>query len=66
MSMTLPANAKIAAEAPSIPVPRGKKAGPRMKLRKPPVKKIARSLSEPTLFSRVFPKTNRKSMLPTR
>ena len=60
------AAAKIAAEAPSIPVPRGMKTTPRMKLAKPPVKKIMRSLRGPTGFSKVFPKTNRKSRLPNR
>jgi hypothetical protein len=35
-----------------------------MKLNIPPVKKTIKSLPGPTVFSNVFPKTNRKSMLP--
>ena len=37
-----------------------------MKLDIPPVKKTIKSLRGPTVFSKVFPKTNRKSMLPNR
>jgi hypothetical protein len=35
-----------------------------MKLSIPPVKKTIKCLRGPTVFSKVFPKTNRKSMLP--
>ena len=65
-SITHAASVKIAAEAPSIPVPSGIKGRLRMKLSIPPVKKTIKSLPGPTVFSNVFPKTNRKSMLPTR
>jgi hypothetical protein len=37
-----------------------------MKLSIPPVKKTIKSLAGPTVLSKVFPKTNRKIMLPTR
>jgi hypothetical protein len=37
-----------------------------MKLSIPPVKKTIKCLPGPTVFSKVFPKTNRKSMLPNR
>ena len=37
-----------------------------MKLNIPPVKKTIKCLPGPTVFSKVFPKTNRKSMLPIR
>lgn len=64
--MTHPAREKIAADAPNIPALRGMKAKPRMKLTNPPVKKIVRSLPGPVVFSNVFPKTNRNSILPKR
>ena len=65
-SITHAASVKIAPEAPSIPVPRSIKGRLRTKLSIPPVKKTIRCLPGPTVFSKVFPKTNKKSMLPTR
>ena len=65
-SITHAARVKIAAEAPSIPIPRGIKGRLRTKLSIPPTKKIVRNLPAPTSFSSVPPKTKRKSILPNR
>jgi hypothetical protein len=42
MSMTQAATAKIAADAPSIPAPRGMNSGLRRKLLNPPQKNVAK------------------------
>src|ERR1041384_2846856 len=65
-SMTQAATVKIAAEAPSMPVPGGMNGRLKRNARMPPEKNTARYLTGPTFFSSVLPKTNRNSMLPKR